>query len=360
MADVLRIRKILACAGAAALAVLLAACGGSGGAASGPAGPKPLSPSRLIAGAKKEGTVTWYTTFSSDDVSPMIAAFNKDYPGIKVQALRLSADQLPPKVMTEQRGQKFNADVITGDAIPMSQLLHAGALAPYDAPSEPPLPSSLSLPAGYRGVVYVVTTVIAYNPAALKSHGLKPPATVADLAKPQWRGQFSVDPGAVNWYESLIAALGHAKALSLVKAIGNNSPRIVTSHTQALTQVASGEPLATTNAYGYKASSLKKKTPDQIEFINPTPLPASLTLADLGKNAPHPSAARLFLDWLMSRQGQQQVVGVTNHTSLEPGTGNDTAVWDPAKWTPAWAEPDVAPGKYNQYASEYRSALHAG
>src|ERR1700761_7348125 len=55
-----------------------------------------MSPAALQTAAQSEGQVNWYTTVSSDDVAPIIAAFNKQYPKIKVNALRLSASQLPP------------------------------------------------------------------------------------------------------------------------------------------------------------------------------------------------------------------------------------------------------------------------
>ena len=332
----------LAAVAAAGLLLALPACGsqGSGG------------------GSSNAKTVVWYTTFSSDDVNPMIAAFNKKYPGIKVQALRLSANQLPTRVFTEQRGGKYNADVVSGESVYVSQLINAGALAPYTPPDQPPLPKGLTLPSGFRGLVYANTTVIAYNPAAVKAHHLQPPTSWQDLTKPQWKGQFSIDPEAVNFYQSMIATMGHAKAFALMKGLGNNHPPFVESHTEALTQVQSGEPLATATAYGYKAADLKKDTPSRLAFVNAKPLPTSLSMIDLVKNAPHPDAAKTFIDWMESKQGQQAVVGITNHVSLRPGVSNDPAVWDPAKWPPIWVGA-LTSKVYNQYVKEYAQALHA-
>ena len=53
----------------------------------------------------------------------------------------------------------------------------------------------------------LVTTVVAYNPQIVQQKGLPVPTSWQDLTKPQWKGQFSIDPGAVNWYDSLIAAI---------------------------------------------------------------------------------------------------------------------------------------------------------
>lgn len=346
-----------------ALAMVLAACGsGSSSGTNGTSNSEKV-PAQTIAQLKskalQEGSITWYTTFADKDVKPMIDAFNKEFPGITVNALRLSADQIPTRIITEQKGGKYNADVVSGDSPQIAQLVQAGALQPFNSPEEVTLPAGLTLPNGYTGVVYAVTTVPAWNPAAVQKAGLQPPTSWQDLTKPQWKGQFSIDPGAVNWYDSLIKQMGHAKALALIQALGKNDPKLVTSHTLALTQVEAGEPMATATAYGYKAASEKKKNPGKIDFANPTPLPTSLTLIDVVKNAPHPDAAKLFVDWMVSQAGQKEVVDQTNHTSLRSDVTNDTTVWDPSKWQPAWGTPILPPAQYNQEVQEMNQAFGA-
>jgi iron(III) transport system substrate-binding protein len=287
----------------------------------------------------------------------MIDAFSKKFPGITVNALRLSADQIPTRIITEQRGGKYNADVVSGDAPQIAQLVQAGALQPFNSPDGAPLPSGLTLPSGYTGAVYVVTTVPAWNPAAVQKAGLQPPTSWQDLTQPQWKGKFSIDPGAVNWYDALIKEMGHAKALALIQALGKNNPKLATSHTQALTAVEAGEPLATATAYGYKAASEKKKNPGEIDFANPNPLPSSLTLIDVVKNAPHSAAAMLFVDWMVSQAGQQEVIDQTNHTSIRNDVKNSAKVWDPSKWQPAWGTPILPSAEYNQEVQEMNQAF---
>jgi iron(III) transport system substrate-binding protein len=112
-----------------------AACGSSGGDSGAAAanskntGLDSMTTQELAAQAAKEGSLTWYMTFADDDVQPMVAAFNKTYPNIKVNALRLSADKIPQRIITEQRGGKHNADVVSGDSPQVAQLLQARAAA---------------------------------------------------------------------------------------------------------------------------------------------------------------------------------------------------------------------------------------
>ncbi len=213
------------------------------------------------------------------------------------------------------------------------------------------------MPSGYPGVIYVNTTVIAYNPSGVKKAGIPKPTSLQTLTKPAWHGKFSVDPSAVNWYDSLVVSMGHDKALALLKKLGANAPRLVESHTQALTQVQGGEPLATATAYGYLAARYQRKTPSQVAFVNPSPLPSSLNLVDVIKNAPHPAAARLFTDWCVSKAGQQAIVDVTNHVSIRTDVKNDTAVWNPAQWQPAYGKANITAKAYNSEVAEMKSAL---
>ena len=344
------------------LVASVAACGssstGSNSSASS-ANYNTMSAADLAKAADTEGQVNWYTTFASTDVQPIVAAFNKTYPKIKVNALRLSASQLPPKIITEQRGHQFTADVVSGDSPQVAQLIQAKTLQPYDPADLPKLPAGLSLPKGYQSVVYANTTVIAWNPTVVKQKGLPVPTSLETFTQPAWKGKFSIDPTAVNWYDSIVNQLGHTQALALIKKLGDNDPVLVESHTEALTDVQAGEPAGAVTAYGYKASSLKKKTPTELDYLNPNPLPSSLNLIDVVANDPHPAAARLFVTWMDSQPGQSAVIEQTNHTSLRDDVTNDPKVWDPTKWTPIWGNPMLPPATYNSELSELGQALHA-
>jgi len=221
------------------------------------------------------------------------------------------------------------------------------------------LPQGLSLQAGFQTVVYAVTTVVAWNPTVVKQQGLPVPMGIQTFTNPAWKGKFSIDPSAVNWYDSLIKIMGHQKALALVQKLGDNDPVLVESHTEALTDVQAGEPVGAVTAYGYKASSMEKKTPAEVSFLNPNPLPSSLNLIDVVAHAPHPAAARVFVNWMVSQAGQTAVIDQTNHTSIRSDVTNDPKVWDPAKWTPTWGNPMLPSSTYNSELSELGQALHA-
>lgn len=339
-----------------ALAVSTAACGSGGGASTNASG---LTGKDLVSQATKEGKVTWYTSYTDTETGDLVKDFNKVYPGIKVTTLQGTADDLATRIVTEQKGGSFKADLWQGDASYAQLLLKSKALQPYSPSDRPPAPKALGFPHGYDNVDAVLTTVIAYNPQAVKKAGLKPPTSVEDLTNPQWRGRFSVDETAVNWYESLIATMGHDKAKALVDSLGNNGPRLVSSHTLALTQVQEGEPAVTLAAYGYRAATMAKDTPTQMAFVNPNPLPSSPDVIEMARNAPHPAAAEVFMNWLLSKQGQSAIINISGRVSLRPDVTPDPAAWNPAKWRPAWSQPSLDAATINSYNDELATAFHA-
>lgn len=348
-----------------AVAMLLVGCGSGGASETGPGSggasnsAAALTGQALVDAAKSEGAMTWYTSYTATETAALVKKFNETYPGIKVTTLQGTASDLAARLGTEQRGGTYNADLFQGDASYAKLLLNQGALLPYVPPDRPTPPESLGLPSGYENVDAALTTVIAYNPASLKRMGLTPPTSLQDLTKPEWKGQFSADYTAVNWYESLIKSMGHEQAKALIDALGNNSPRLVESHTLAITQVQSGEPAVSIAVYGYLAAKTAKKTPDQLAFINPNPLPSSPDLIDLVKNAPHPAAAELFMTWLLSKEGQEAIHTISGRVSLSGDVTGQGDAWDEQKWTPAWAQPSLDPATINSYEGEMKEAFHA-
>jgi iron(III) transport system substrate-binding protein len=248
--------------------------------------------------AKKEGVVVWYATMNTKDLDATAAEFMRTHPGITVQALRLGSSQLPARVVTEQRGGKYNADVISGDQFQVSQLVEVGAFDKLPQPDTAAFIHGTVDPNGYWTNLYQNTTVIAWNPARLAADHLKPPTTMADFAKPEWKGKFGFDTGALNWYMGM---LQHDKAggADLAKRIADNEPLKTVGHTQTIEQLETGEFDATPTVYGYYVEA-EKHGGKPVEFANPTPIFVTLTPIGLAKNAPHPNAARVLIDWLTS------------------------------------------------------------
>jgi iron(III) transport system substrate-binding protein len=252
--------------------------------------------------AKKEGTVVWYATMNTQDMDATASEFMRTHPGIKIESLRLGSSQLPARIVTEQRGGKFNADVISGDSFQVTQLVGVGAFDKYTPPETDKFLKGTVDPNGMWVNLYQNTTVIAWNPQRLAADHLKKPTSFADFAKPEWKGKFGFDTGALNWYMGVLQQ-DKTGGSALAQKIADNAPVKTTGHTQTVTSLETGEFDATPTAYGYMAYQ-EKKAGKAIDFTNPAPLFVTLNPIGLAKNAPHPNAAKVFIDWMTSRAGQ--------------------------------------------------------
>lgn len=345
-----------ACA-AVVVALSVAACGGGASSSDRFAEIEKLSGQQLVDEANKEGSVSFYTEFTASNLKATIDSFHQQYPQIAVQPLTLDQQSMVSRIATEQRGGQFNADIITEDALHMGQLISSSAVTPYEPADRPAVPSSLKLPQGFQSVAFVTSNVIAYNPKLLQQKGIAAPASYQDLTKPEWRGNFSMAPDGADLLEALGGAMGHDKALVLVQQLGQNSPRLVSSHSQAVAQVQAGEPLATLS-YGSYAAAAKQKTPDSVDFVNPNPMPSDSYEVAVGKNAPHPAAARVFMDWLETKTGQQSIIKSLGFSSVRDDVNNDPSIWDPAKFPPVFP-PAESVDEFNAQLKEYKDAINA-
>lgn len=308
-------------------------------------------PASVTDGAKKEGTVIWYATMNTKDMELTAARFMATHPGIHVETLRATSSELPARVITEQRGGKFNADVISGDEFQVSQLVLAGALDKYKPAELDRFIKGTYDPNGYWTNLYQNTTVIAWNPQRLKADHLQAPASTADFARPEWKGKFGIDTGAFNWYIGTLQA--DAGAGRTMEKIAANAPVKTTGHTATVVQLESGEFDATPTAYGY-LSDQEQRTGKPLAYVNPKPLLVTLNPIGLAKNAPHPNAARVFLEWLLSKDGQSYIAeSGGGEISSRTDVHNNPRIWNPKNPYVIVHAPDSA--RYNDAVHQFRA-----
>jgi ABC-type Fe3+ transport system substrate-binding protein len=234
----------------------------------------------------------------------------------------------------------------------MSQLAVAGALQPYH-PAEADKFVKGSIDAGgLWSTLYFDTTVIAWNTKKLQADGIKPPTSLADLTKPEWRGKIGLDSTAYNWYQGLLEI--DPNAADLLKKIMANKPLLTQGHTNTVTQLESGEFDVTPTAYGYLADK-EHRGGQGVDFINPKPLIVGLTPVVFVKNAPHPNAGRVLLDWLLSRDGQNALIELSGRPSARIDVQNNPNVFNGRMQIHVIKTPDAA--AYNALVSQYKQLL---
>jgi iron(III) transport system substrate-binding protein len=261
---------------------------------------------KLLEGAKKEGELTIYTSAQSDDMGPLIAAFEKKY-GIKVSVWRSSSEKVLQRAIVEARGNKHTMDVAETNGPELEAMSREKLLEAVKSPYLGDLIPAAIRPHGEWVGTRLNVFVQAYNTQLVKKADL--PKTWEDLANPKWKGKLGIEQEDSDWLAGQYAELGEARAGAVFNDIvEKNGVSIRKGHTLLTQLVVSGEiPLALT-VYNYKAEQLKNKGAP-IDWFHIGPAIARPNGVAVAKRALHPHAAVLFYDFEISPEGQKILAG---------------------------------------------------
>lgn len=256
---------------------------------------------RLIENAKREGTVVLYTSLNLKDSVPITEKFEKKH-GIKVSLWRASSEKVVQRALTEARAGRFAPDVIETNGPEMEILYREQLLEQFHSPHFKDIPPE-AFPAHRHYVADRFNFfVIGYNTNLVKPADV--PNTYEDLLDPKWAGKIGIEAGDVDWFGALAKSMGEQKGIAFFRKLAGNNPQMRTGHTLIAELVASGEiPLAAT-LYNHNVERLLQKgAPVKWKPLRPTfGRPNAIGVA---KRAPHPHAAMLFTDFMLSREGQE-------------------------------------------------------
>jgi ABC-type Fe3+ transport system substrate-binding protein len=260
----------------------------------------------LVAAARTEGEVVWYTTLIVDmAVRPVSAAFEKKY-GIRVRYNRANSTENAIKIINEARAGRVQVDVLDGTNT--SEVLRRENLVLAWIPeSAKDYPKELVDPNGYWVATNVYVITPAYNTELVKPGA--EPRTFDDLLDPKWRGKMvwngSVSTsGGTGFIGNVLTAMGEDKGMAYLRRLSTQKiTNLDVSARQVLDQVIAGEyAIGLQMFHNQAALSARKGAPSA--WIPMEPAMGILQVASIAKDAPHPNAAKLFLDYLMSEEGQ--------------------------------------------------------
>ncbi len=251
---------------------------------------------RLVEGAKKEGTLTFYSSIPVADINALTAAFEKKY-GIKVNVWRADSEGFLQRIVNEAKARRFDVDISSGSSSAIEPLYRENLLQEVKSPYLADLIPESIAPHRQWATVYLNTIVQVYNTNLIKKESV--PKTYRDLLDPKWKGKLGIEAEDFDWFAQAVLELGEEQGLALFRDIvARNGISVRKGHTLLNNLVIAGEvPLALT-VYSFSAEQSKGKGAPIDWFIIP-PLIARSTAVGVARNAPHPYAAVLFYDFLI-------------------------------------------------------------
>jgi iron(III) transport system substrate-binding protein len=268
------------------------------------AGPLPAQDARLEA-AKKEGKVVWYTSLALTSAEKVAKLFEAAYPGIKVEVHRTGSERILQRVMQELQANLKIADVVhTSDAGHYVLLKDKKLLMKYTPAGIDGFPAAFKDKDGYHYGLRATVNVIAYNTKIIPA--AEAPKTWKDLLDPKWKGKLvTAHPGYSGVIATHVLALVQLHGWDYFKQLAQNKPMLVQSAVDPSGIVASGERPIAADGGDYTFYQVKKKG-NPVEIVFPKEgVPLVVSPSAITSFAPHPTAAKLFTDFIFSRELQQ-------------------------------------------------------
>jgi iron(III) transport system substrate-binding protein len=266
---------------------------------------KPDRQQVLYAGAKSEGKLTWYTSLAGNSYKELAGAFESKYPGVKVEAYRATRQELGARILAESQAKRYIVDTIES-TLPLLKLLKDNQLlTPYYFPTQAKYPEHVK-EKGPKGLFYWAIDReshigLAYNknsvPAALV------PRNYDGLLRPELKDKIGLagsDTGV-----TVVGAMLRIRGEEYLKKLKAQNPAVHNVSGRALLDmVISGEVgLSPTTFRNHVETSLKVGAP--IEWIPMDIVPTNSGSTAVSAQPPHPHAALLMADFILSEGGQR-------------------------------------------------------
>jgi len=302
----------------------------------------------LIDAAKREGEVVYYASMNLSEANALIGEFEKRFPFIKVKLNRTGSEKLLTRVLTEARAKKTFADVIQTVEFSMHIFSRSGILARYTPQANSLYPKDFK-EEGFWTTVYYNTYVTGYNTRLVPARTL--PKTYDDLLDPKWKGKLMIEGTKAEWFAGMLQILGHERGLKYMRELAKQQPSPREGHELLAQLVVAGEGVIDINIPAASVERMKERGAP-IDWTALGSVPAVMVGAGVAAQAPHPNAAKLFLEFVLSREGQKLVQTPGRMSARSDLANEQAAMLKELKIVPV--NPSLAE-KLDEYAKQLRS-----
>lgn len=258
----------------------------------------------LYAGAKTEGKVVWYTSLAGDSYKGMTKAFEAKYPGVRVEAYRVSGSEMTTRMMEESKAKRYIVDTVETTEGNLLFMRDGFLLRPYYSPYFALYPEDAKQKSE-RGLYFWAIAResyigFAYNKKLLSKSAI--PKNYEGLLHPELKGRMGVSVSEPSY--KVIGAIIRTRGMELVKKLKAQEIALHTIIPPALLDlIASGEVLASPAIFrNHTLNAIAKGAP--VEWVPMDIVPTNVGGAAIAAQPPHPHAALLLADYLLGPEGQ--------------------------------------------------------
>jgi iron(III) transport system substrate-binding protein len=255
----------------------------------------------LNAAAAQEKTVVLYTSLAPTESGPLAQAFEKKT-GVKVELWRALSEKVVQRALTENRARRFTVDVIETNGPEMEMLTREQLFAEVKSPYLADIPAA-AIPKHRQWVPDRLNFfVVGYNTSKVRRDEL--PSDYRGFLDPKWKGRLGLEATDTEWMATLVKLWGERDGMDFFRKLADMRPDVRKGHVLLAELIAAGEIPVGLTVYNSNAESFKRRGAP-IDWVPVEPVVARPQGIAVSRNAPHADAARAFVDFVLSPEGQQ-------------------------------------------------------
>jgi iron(III) transport system substrate-binding protein len=258
------------------------------------------------AASAQDKSVSLYTSLAPTESGPLAQAFEKKT-GIKVELWRAISEKVVQRALTEARAKRFTVDVVETNGPEMEIMAREQLFAALDSRHLADLPPG-AIPKHRMWIPDRMNFfVVAYNTTKVRREEL--PKDYTGFLDPKWKGRIGIEATDVEWMATLVKKWGGEPGLAHFRKLAEMRPDVRKGHVLLAELIAAGEIPVGLTVYNANAESLKKKGAP-IDWVPVQPVVARPQGIAVARNAPNPKAARAFVDFVLSPEGQELLLSM--------------------------------------------------
>jgi iron(III) transport system substrate-binding protein len=285
------------------------------------------------------------------DTQALLAAFEKRYPFIKTTHYRARGSALISRIQTESRAGLQSWDVYNSTGFEGYVLLEQGFFGRYDSTERRYYPEGHKDAEGYWTTMYTTPMSPSFNTRLVTVNDL--PKDYGDFLQPRWKGRLGLDPQDFEWYANLRKIWGAERTRRFFSGLVKQEIILRQGRALLTDLLGAGEFSILMNNYLPNVLRVRDKG-GPVGYFALDPVIAGAGPIGVNRLAPHPNAARLFIDFCLSKEGQNVLVGIGKSSARNDIAGNPVDLLKSKRVIPS----DLSLGRvYAESRKEYEELL---
>ena len=268
--------------------------------------------------AKSEAEVIFYSSLNNEQIITLTEVFQKKFPSIRPSFYRGTSDRVLQRVIAEAQARRHAVDVVSSAGFQIQLLKEKGLTKKFIPAEASAYGTGFKDPEGHWTTLHVLLNSMAYNTKLVSAADA--PKKYGDLLLPKWKGKLGVNVRDPEWFVNLQLRFGREKGREFIRGLAAQVPGRADAHNLVAQLLAAGEFHAVSNTYAHIAAREKERGAP-VQWVFDEPVITYLHPVVLARHGPHPNAARLFVDFLLSKEGQtmlREQGRIPAHSGVEP------------------------------------------